>query len=106
VFVLPSVRESHGTVYFEAMSMRVPVVGMRGEGIAEYVTDRVDGFLIGPGDMGALVRIMLEMHAHRERRREVAERGYALFDRSGVRWRDYVAAHLALYERVLPDAQK
>lgn len=101
VFVLPSVRESLGTVYFEAMSLKVPVVGVKGEAIADYVTDGVDGFLIEAGDGSALVEIMTTLHRDSARRVSVGERGRALFERSGMRWADYVAAHVALFESLV-----
>ena len=101
VFVLPSVRESLGTVYFEAMSVKVPVVGVRGEAIADYVTDGVDGFLIDAGDATALLEIMRTLHRDPARRALTGERGRALFERSGLRWPDYVAAHVALFESLV-----
>lgn len=101
VFVLPSVRESLGTVYFEAMSVKVPVVGVRGEAIADYVTDGVDGFLIDAGDATALLEIMRTLHRDPARRVLTGERGRALFERSGLRWPDYVAAHVALFESLV-----
>src|SRR5690606_11450432 len=101
LFVLPSVRESLGTVYFEAMSVGVPVVGLQGEGIAEHVTDGVDGFLVRRGDVEALASILRAMHGEPQRRAAIGARARALFDRSGVRWPDWVAAHLALFESLL-----
>jgi len=98
MFALPSVRESLGTVYFEAMSVKVPVVGVRGEAIANYVTHGVDGFVIPPGDEEALLEIMRELHRDPARRAQVGERGRALFERSGMRWPDYVSAHVTLFE--------
>ena len=103
VFALPSERESFGTVYFEAMAQRVPVIGSRGEGIADHVTDGVDGFLVQPGDVAGMVRLFQQLHAAPERARTVADRGYALFARSGVRWPQYVDAYLSLYDELLSD---
>jgi glycosyltransferase involved in cell wall biosynthesis len=101
LFVLPSVRETLGTVYFEAMSVKVPVVGLRTEAIADHVTDGVDGFLIEPDDGVALVEIMRMLHVDPARRILVGERGRARFERSGMRWPDYVASHLALFESLI-----
>lgn len=101
LFVLPSAPESLGNVYFEAMSLGVPVVGVRGQGISDHLTDGVDGFLVDAGDVEALGRIMLEMHGQPARRQAMGDRAYALFERSGVRWQDYVASHVALYERLV-----
>lgn len=101
VFVLPSVRESLGTVYFEAMSQGVPVVGTRGEGIADFIRDGEDGFLVGPDDPAALVRVLRALHGSPELWNRMAEGGRACFERSKVRWTDSVSAHLALFERLI-----
>jgi glycosyltransferase involved in cell wall biosynthesis len=101
LFVLPSVRESLGTVYFEAMSVKVPVVGVRGEAIADYVTDGVDGYVIEAGDGSSLTEIMRALHRDPTHRALVGERGRAVFERSGMRWPDYVAAHVALFESLV-----
>ena len=101
LFILPSVREALGAVYFEAMAMRVPVVGVHGEGIAEYVTHGTDGFLVPPNDIESIVTIMRAMYEQSGRRREIGEQGFALFERSGVRWHDYVLAHVELFEHLV-----
>ena len=101
LFVLPSVREALGAVYFEAMAMRVPVVGVRGEGIAGHVTNGRDGFLVPPNDIESIATIIREMYEQPGRRREIGEQGFALFDRSGVRWQDYVLAHVELFKRLM-----
>jgi glycosyltransferase involved in cell wall biosynthesis len=101
VFVLPSVRESLGTVYFEAMSQRVPVVGTMGEGIADFVKDGEDGFLVRPDDPAALVSVMRALHGSPDLGRRVAEAGRSCFERSKVRWSDSVSAHLGLFERLI-----
>jgi len=101
LFVLPSVREALGAVYFEAMAMRVPVVGVHGEGIADYVTNGQDGFLVPPNDIESIVAIMRAMYEQPSRRREIGEQGFALFDRSGIRWQDYVHSHIELFRRLV-----
>ncbi len=101
VFVLPSVRESLGTVYFEAMSSGVPIVGTAGEGIADFIVDGEEGFLVPPDDPEPLVRVMRALHESPELGRRIAEAGRRRFERSGVRWADSVSAHLALFERLI-----
>ena len=81
--------------------MRVPVVGVRGEGIAEYVTTGRDDFLIPPNDIDSIVTIMREMYEQPGRRREIGQQGYALFERSGVRWHDRAHAHVELFKRLV-----
>jgi teichuronic acid biosynthesis glycosyltransferase TuaC len=48
VFALPSRYEGLGCVYLEAMSVGKPVVGCRGQGIAEVIKHGMNGFLVGP----------------------------------------------------------
>ena len=101
VFALPSVRESLGTVYFEAMSQGVPVVATVGEGIADFIKDGEDGFLVRPDDAAALVRVMRALHKSPELCRRISVAARDCFERSKVRWTDSVSAHLALFERLI-----
>jgi teichuronic acid biosynthesis glycosyltransferase TuaC len=48
VFALPSRYEGSGNVYLEAMSTSKPVIGCRGQGIAEIIQHGSNGFLVGP----------------------------------------------------------
>ena len=48
VFALPSRYEGLGCVYLEAMSAGRPVIGCRGQGIAEIIQHGSNGFLVGP----------------------------------------------------------
>jgi glycosyltransferase involved in cell wall biosynthesis len=48
VFALPSRYEGLGCVYLEAMSAGKPVIGCRGQGIAEVIQHGFNGFLVGP----------------------------------------------------------
>lgn len=48
VFALPSRYEALGCVYLEAMAVGKPVIGCRGQGIAEIVEHGCNGFLVGP----------------------------------------------------------
>jgi len=48
VFALPSRYEGLGCVYLEAMAVGKPVIGCRGQGIAEVIQHGSNGFLIGP----------------------------------------------------------
>lgn len=52
IFALPSRYEGLGCVYLEAMSSGKPVIGCRGQGIAEIIQHGANGFLIGPDLIG------------------------------------------------------
>jgi len=63
LFVLPSVDEAFGLVYAEAMSQGTPVVGCRGEGLADFVEDGVSGFLVPGHDDEALAALLARLLA-------------------------------------------
>lgn len=48
VFALASRYEGLGCVYLEAMAAAKPIIGCRGQGIAEIVQHGTNGFLVGP----------------------------------------------------------
>jgi len=48
IFALPSRYEGLGCVYLEAMATAKPVIGCRGQGIAEIIQHGSNGFLVGP----------------------------------------------------------
>ncbi|MEE8393281.1 MAG: glycosyltransferase family 4 protein [Rhodospirillales bacterium] len=55
VFVLPSIADSFGNVYVEAMACGLPVVGARAGGVVDIIEDGVNGFLIEPDNLDELV---------------------------------------------------
>jgi glycosyltransferase involved in cell wall biosynthesis len=52
--VMPSRSESLANACLEAMALGRPVVATKGTGLAELITDGIDGFLVRPGDVAAL----------------------------------------------------
>jgi glycogen synthase len=62
LFVAPSLFESFGLIYHEAMQYGKAVVGCRTGGVPEVVADGIEGLLVEPGNVdqlyGALVRLM------------------------------------------------
>jgi len=50
VFALPSRYEGLGCAYLEAMAAGKPVIGCRGQGIAEIIQHGSNGFLVGPNN--------------------------------------------------------
>jgi glycosyltransferase involved in cell wall biosynthesis len=73
LLVLNSRQEPFGLVLVEAMSSGVPVVATRVGGIPEIVTDRVNGWLIEPGDSIGLASKLLVLSADRHALEEVAQ---------------------------------
>ncbi len=58
VFVLPSWGEGYGIVYIEAMAAGMIAVGAENEGIADTITDGVNGFLVPAGDTDAVETVL------------------------------------------------
>lgn len=63
VFSLPSSMEGFGVAYLEAMAAGLPVIGCRGEGIADVVRSGETGMLIEPNNLEDLVRAIDQLLA-------------------------------------------
>jgi glycosyltransferase involved in cell wall biosynthesis len=62
VFVLPSVIEGFGLVVLEAMRAGLPVIITSAVGAKDFVTDGIEGWIVPPGDTGALKDRLRWMH--------------------------------------------
>jgi glycosyltransferase involved in cell wall biosynthesis len=71
VFALPSRYEGLGCVYLEAMCARKPVIGCRGQGIAEIVQHGSNGFLVGPDNERELALALAMLLRDESRRRNL-----------------------------------
>ncbi len=80
VFVLPSLKEPYGTVYGEAMTFGLPVVGWRAGNLPHLAEDGREGLLIEPGNLSALADALrtLALNADLRRRLGSAARERAL----------------------------
>jgi glycosyltransferase involved in cell wall biosynthesis len=101
VMALASVRESLGAVYLEAMSLGVPALGTRGEGIAEHIEHGVSGILVPPGDDDVLLAELRALAADPARARRIGEAGRRRFLAGSFSWRTNAQAYLALLEELL-----
>lgn len=61
LFVAPSLYESFGLIYVEAMAHGKPVIACRAGGIPEVVADGETGLLVPPGDSGSLAGAILRL---------------------------------------------
>lgn len=100
VMALPSVLESLGAVYLEAMSLGVPTVGTRGEGIEDYIEHGVSGILVPPNDEDALLVELRALADSPERARRIGEGGRRRFMGGEFSWRANTEAYLALFHEL------
>lgn len=71
IFALPSRYEGLGCVYLEAMSVGRPVIGCRGQGIAEVIQHGSNGFLVGPDNERELILAVALLLRDEPRRRNL-----------------------------------
>ena len=75
LFVAPSLYESFGLIFVEAMRWGTPVVGTRAGGIPEIVEDGVTGALVAPGDWRGLAATVAGLLSDEGQRRRLGEAG-------------------------------
>jgi len=100
VFVCPSEFESYGIANLEAMSCGLPVVSTRRGGPSETIADGVTGFLVDPGDAGALAEHVLRLLRDGTLRQKLGAAGRERVQR-GFSVEAEAAAHSAIFESLL-----
>lgn len=105
LLVAPSLYESFGQIYLEAMSYGKPVIGCNAGGIPEVVEDGVSGLLAKPGCMDSLTDKIIKICSHKNYRKllgkQAQERVKKLFDIKNVG-----DDTLELYEQMLAHTKK
>ena len=74
-FALPSVLESFGIVYIEALFFGKPIIGSRGQGVEDFIVDGETGFLINPYDRDELARKITILMKDERLRISMGEKG-------------------------------
>lgn len=75
IFVVPSVYESFGLIYVEAMMYGKPVIGCKAGGIPEVVLNNETGLLIDPLDTEMLALNIIKMCNDSDLRKKMGENG-------------------------------
>jgi glycosyltransferase involved in cell wall biosynthesis len=88
VFALPSSYEGLGCVYLEAMSAGKPVIGCRGQGIAEIIRQGSNGWLVGAGNDKELALALAMLLRDQSRRQNL-----------GIAARDTIVDRLSLVQQ-------
>jgi glycogen(starch) synthase len=100
VFVHPTRYEGRSLVTLEAMGHRRPVVATRAGGLPDKVHDRLNGWLVRPGDPDALAAALSETVAARARLTEMGERSRELVEREFA-WTAIVERQVEVYRELL-----
>jgi phosphatidylinositol alpha-mannosyltransferase len=75
LFVFPSITDTHGLVTIEAMAAGIPVIASQVEGTAPIIQDGVNGLLIPPNDVPALVDKISDLWENSDKRALLAKKG-------------------------------
>ncbi len=66
VFILPTIGDSFGIVFTEAMSCGLAVIGARAGGVTEVIDHEVNGFLAEPNDLNDVISVIKKLDEDRE----------------------------------------
>ncbi len=75
LFVAPSLYESFGLIYLEAMNYGKPVIGCRAGGIPEVIDEGLTGLLAEPEAPGSLATVILKLLQNPDQLREMGLAG-------------------------------
>ena len=100
LFVAPSIEDGFGQAPVEAMGCGLPVVVTENVGMADLVTDGVDGFVVPPFDAEAIAGRIEQLYRDRERAAAMGQAAAAAIHRRGS-WRDYVGQVLTEHRGLL-----
>lgn len=105
VAVFPSLYEPFGIVALEAMSVGLPVVAARSGGLAEVVEHGETGFLVPPGDAGALADALVPLLISPGLREHLGRKGQ---ERARTRfgWVRVAERTLEAYHRILEERRQ
>ncbi len=95
-FVMPSVNEGFGIVYLEAMASGCITIGTAGEGIADFIKDGVNGFLVPPDRPDVIAQRIAWCLEHPEEADRIARQGRQ--DAAEQTWEKNARDYLALFE--------
>lgn len=93
IFISPSLYESFGLIFVEAMRHRKPVVGCSVGGMMEVVSDGKTGLLVPPDDTLGFADAVKRLIEDKDMRDNMGREGYA-------RYRDMFSAEKAAYASV------
>lgn len=98
VFILPSLAESFGLVFAEAMACGLPVIGGRTGGVPDLVKEE-NGILVTPGDVEELKEAIIAMKHIGEERTKIGEINRRKVEKD-YSWRSVALIYLNSYRLI------
>ena len=74
--VTPSDTETQGLTVIEAMSQKLPVIGVAGGGVMDNIKHEINGFLVKPGDVNAFSEAMITLFNNDQLRETMGKNAY------------------------------
>ncbi|MBU6142096.1 glycosyltransferase family 4 protein [Patescibacteria group bacterium] len=99
-FVLPSIGDSFGIVFLEAMARGVPVVAARAGGVPEIIQDNYSGILVPPNDILDLKNAILKLKNDPALRRKYSQNALKTVEER-FSWQKISGEYYALYQKVI-----
>ena len=90
-----------GLVYLEAMSVSTPVIGVKGQGIEDFIVNGENGYLMDAEDTGQLYSLIQKLMNDGNLRVRIGKNGFETYRNSLANVRNNAAYHFKLYERFL-----
>lgn len=100
IFSLPSYNEGFGTVYIEAMSKRIAVIGVEGEGIEDVIKNGYNGFLVKREDVTSLIDVLDMLIKDDKKRNVIAKNGRNTVIKYFT-WNSNAKKVIKLYEKMI-----
>jgi len=104
LFVLPSLAESFGQVFAEAMACGLPIIGSNTGGIPEVVGPQQNPWLITPGDVSSLAQKITTLLTSPNQRHLLKETNIHHV-RNHLTWSHCARTYLNLYQTILSHSQ-
>jgi len=105
IFILPSWDEAFGIVYIEAMAMKLPIIGVKNEGISEIIKDGYNGFLVSAKSEKEISKVLSKLITDPKLRSKIGQAGYDTV-KDVFTWRENAKFYEMLYNQAIVNWKK
>ncbi len=103
IFSLPSINESFGVVYLEAMAHGIPIIACKGEGIEDVIKDGTNGFLVEPNNVIELTNKMLYIINNPKKIIKICKKAYKLVTEN-YSWNNNAKKYKNIYMKIINES--